>query len=170
MNLNLKIGLRTIKSTIAVAVCVLISYLINNRDLIFFGGVASVICMQHTSRDSLKMGMNRCIGTVFGGMLGFVTIILGTHVPKYSSGTDMIVIALAALVSIYFCNLLKMNEATSISCIVLLNVTANYDGNSMAHNALRYVFYRVLFTLIGVIVALIINRFIFPYKSEEVSN
>lgn len=165
MSLDFKLGLRTIKSTIAVAICVLISYLIGNRDQIFFGGVASIICMQKTTKDTFMMGFNRFTGTVLGGVLGFITITLGTYIPKYSSGIDMIVIALAALIAIYFCNLLKLNEATSISCIVLLNVTANYDGSSMADDALRYVVFRVIFTFVGIIVAIIVNRYIFPYKS-----
>ncbi len=166
MNLNYKIGLRTIKSSIAVAVCVLIAYIIGNRDMIFFGGVASIICMQQHYKDTFKTGLHRFSGTLLGGVLGFITIMSGVYIPKYSNGINAIVIAVAVLVSIYLCNVFSLNEAASISCIVLLNVTANYDGSTMAFNAFRYVIFRVLFTLVGVVVSILVNRLICPYKNK----
>ena len=173
-NKKYRMGLRTIKSSIAVAICVALAYIFNNRNVIFFGGVACVICMQQTSKDTVIMGVNRFAGTILGGILGFIVIMIGTLIEEFHHGFEIPIIAAASLIAIYLCNLLNLNEATSISCIVLLNVSTNYDGITDAAGAFSYVSQRVIFTFIGIIIALLVNRFIFPYKcqpnSENIDN
>ncbi len=168
-NKKYHMGLRTIKSSIAVAVCVLLSYVFHNRNVIFFGGVACVICMQQTSKDTIMMGVNRFAGTILGGTLGYIVIMIGTLIDEFYHGIEVPIIAAASLIAIYLCNLLNLNDATSISCIVLLNVSTNYDGTTEAAGAFSYVLQRVIFTFVGIIIALLVNKFIFPYKGQNES-
>ncbi|WP_310605125.1 aromatic acid exporter family protein [Anaerosporobacter sp.] len=165
--LNLKLGLRTIKSAIAVFVCIIISYLFKNRDAIFFSGVAAIVCMQQTHKESFKTGMYRFLGTFIGGIIGFFVIIIGTFFSKYSNLIDVFVISIGVLLLIYLCNMLRFHLSVSISCIVFLKIVSQYGGVTDSVGALLYVFERVAFTLVGVLVAFLVNKYIFPYTQEQ---
>ena len=66
-----KIGLRTIKSGIAVFLCLL---LLPNEP--FFACLTAVICLQDTVYNSIHMGINRGAGTIIGASFGLVFLFL----------------------------------------------------------------------------------------------
>ena len=66
-----KIGLRTIKSGIAVFLCLL---LLPNEP--FFACLTAVICLQDTVYNSIHMGINRGAGTILGASFGLIFLIL----------------------------------------------------------------------------------------------
>ena len=69
INTDYKIGLRAIKTAIAVFVCAVISMFLNHQD-VFCACIASVICMEQTYEETVITGINRFIGTVIGGFIG----------------------------------------------------------------------------------------------------
>ena len=75
---NLKIqkpGMRNIKTGIGVMICVLIGY-IHIIDNIFFAATACIVCMQTTVKSSLTVGLNRLKGTLVGGLIGFLFVLI----------------------------------------------------------------------------------------------
>ncbi|MGL4771994.1 MAG: aromatic acid exporter family protein, partial [Clostridium sp.] len=56
-----KVGLRNIKTALAVFVCMFLFSIFNN-DNPFYACIAAVICMGDTVENSLIMGKNRIIG------------------------------------------------------------------------------------------------------------
>ncbi len=166
-NLNVKLGLRTVKSAIAVALCVLVSILVGNRDAIFFSGVAVVICMQQTQRETLRMGVCRFAGTVLGGAMGYALIRIHALLPNFQSAVDLAAIPLAVLLAIYLCGLFRADDAVAIAIIVTLKLATEFTGSAGVEAALPYVFDRVLYTLVGVLIAIAVNRTIFPYRKVE---
>ncbi len=167
-----KIAPSIFKTLAAVALCVLVAYTSSNRDAIFWSSVSAIVCMQHNHEHTLKFGGYRFLGTLIGGSVGILTILIGTLIPLYSSGFNSIIISLSALIAIYICNLLSLSNATFTNCIVFLNVVANYDGKTETSSAFFYVTERIFFTLIGILAAYGINRIIYlhrhSYKAENI--
>lgn len=71
----LKIGMRNIKTSLSVFLCLLLFELINRGNSIF-ACIAAVICMQNTVVDSMEKGIARVIGTVIGGFLGALSLFI----------------------------------------------------------------------------------------------
>ena len=57
------IGSRNIKTALSVLICLI--FWPNS----LFAAIAAVICVQSTIENSLKIGLNRLIGTLLGGVL-----------------------------------------------------------------------------------------------------
>lgn len=61
-----KIGMRIVKSALAVFVCLLIDRL--RGGMPFYAAIAAILCMQPDVANSLKTAANRVIGTLVGGL------------------------------------------------------------------------------------------------------
>lgn len=58
-----KIGMRNIKTAIAVVISILVSKLLKT-EYPFYAAIASIISMQSSVEDSFKTGRNRILGTI----------------------------------------------------------------------------------------------------------
>ncbi|AOY75356.1 hypothetical protein BJL90_05245 [Clostridium formicaceticum] len=76
----MKIGLRTIKTGIAVTVSLVISNMLRIESP-FFAAIAAIIAMQPTVSDSWKTGVNRILGTVIGAIVGAIFVALSPGNP-----------------------------------------------------------------------------------------
>ncbi len=143
----MKIGSRNIKTAISVFICISIFQLLN-RPYPFYACIAAVICMQKSVKNSFKTGKNRMIGTVIGGVMGYVlTVTLG------NSG---LVCGLGITIVIYSCNLFNQKNSVAIACIVFIAIMTNLRGIPPHIYAIN----RVIDTFIGIIVSILVNRFI----------
>jgi hypothetical protein len=59
----LKVGGRTIKTVVAVFLC-LLTGIIRKSDTAFYAAIAAVLCVQRTSKDSFREAFNREVATV----------------------------------------------------------------------------------------------------------
>ncbi len=79
MKINcLKVGGRTIKTVVAVFLC-LLTGTIRKSDTAFYAAIAAVLCVQRTSKDSFREAFNREMATVIGGMCVVFLCITVTH-------------------------------------------------------------------------------------------
>lgn len=143
-----KPGMRNIKTGIGVMICVLIGYfhIIDNT---FFAAAACIVCMQTTVKSSLKMGLNRLQGTLIGGIIGFIFVIIRPG--------DPILSCLGIITTIYICNILKINDSITIACVVYCAIYLSIgDANPIAYSTSR-----IIDTSIGVIVGVAVNYFIY---------
>ena len=160
-----KIGLRTIKSGIAVFLClVLLPNVLKFPSEPFFACLTAVICLQDTVPNSIDMGINRGAGTIIGAIFGLVFLFvfksLEIHIPNEVISKLMIyiIISLGIIFMIYICNIIKRPGAISITCIVFLAVTTAHAYK----DPLSYAINRIFETLIGIVIAILVNRFITP--------
>ena len=80
-NLKLpKIGLRTIKSGIAVFLCLA---LLPSEP--FFACLTAIICLQDTVYNSIHMGINRGAGTILGACFGLIFLFFFRTLENYIS-------------------------------------------------------------------------------------
>ena len=154
LNTHYKIGLRALKSSLAVFLCFIVD-LILRGDNVFYSAIAAIICMQPTPEKSIDVGINRFIGTLIGGLLGFVILKIADFIPYYEY-TYLLVIPLCMLIAIYICNVIDKKDSVSICCVVYLSVVTNFARTTASTEL--YVFDRIIETTIGIIIAVIVNK------------
>lgn len=148
-----KVGMRTIKTVLAVTLAIGIGQLLNLRSP-FFAGIAAMMAMQTSVSESLSKGKDRIYGTVLGAIIALIFSIIAPE--------NTFFIGLGILIIIYVSNIVGWKKSTQMSVIVFLSIMLNYEeGNRVA-----YALNRILDTLVGLIIGTGINYFIVPPKIE----
>ena len=138
-----KVGMRTIKTGIAVAVCTLLAkYLVHNP---MYAGVGCVVSVQDTVKGSFKLGFNRITGTFIGGLVGFLCVLIKPG--------DPIVAGLGIMASIYICTTLNIKSGIVVSSVTFLLVHLGIIDSTPAYYAVS----RVIDTSVGVVIGIVIN-------------
>ena len=163
LNRDYRIGMRAVKTAIAVFLCGLISMLFK-RDDVFCSSIAAIICLQPTYDKTLEAGINRFIGTILGGIIGYISLELSEYIPNYE-WMRLFTLPFSILLVIYICNIINRKSSVSIGCIVVLVIVSRL-GDDMGSTFL-YVIYRVADTIIGILVAMLVNRFFFPLNPKD---
>lgn len=155
MNIHIKkIGMRNIKTAVAVMISILISKLLN-MEYPFYTAIASIISMQSSVEASFTAGRNRMLGTFIGALIGFM---LSSIMPG-----NIILIGVGIIAVIYICNIFNWEQSTSIACVVFCAIMMNLKGGSPFFYSIN----RLSDTFIGIIVAVGVNYFIAPPKSNK---
>ena len=121
------IGLRTIKTAIAVFLCLL--FFPNEP---FFACLTSVFCVQDTVSNSIDMAINRGLGTILGAVLGLIFLLICRFItynvnPYFiSKFLVYLTIGIGIILVIYSCNLIKKNGAINLSLIHISEPTRPY--------------------------------------------
>lgn len=153
--MRFSIGMRNIKTAIAVLLCVLISFALK-LEYPFYAAIATVIAMESSINSSYAAGKNRTMGTLVGAAFGGLFAFIEPHNAYLS--------ALGIVCVIAVCNLLKWNKSVSIACIVFLAIMLNLRTGEPAF---AYALHRVLDTLLGIGVAVVVNYFLIPPKHDR---
>lgn len=149
-----KIGMRNIKTSVSVFLCLLFFEIVN-RGSSFYACIAAVICMQPTLENTYSKGISRIIGTIMGGFLGAVLLIIGESYIFEKSLIILIPIGITILIEI--CVYFKQKESVSISCIVFLSIMILHRVNG---DYFWYTINRIIDTSIGIIIAVAVNKFL----------
>ena len=145
-------GMRTIKTAVAVMLCMLIFKIPHTGDP-FYAAITAVICMKPTVKSSLQVGWQRIVGTFAGGLVGLGAMLLFEQI-GYS--LDFLIIPLFLMVVIYICVLLKLTDSITMACILVLSVTIMHKPEGM--HSYIYVLNRIIETGIGIGIAVAINH------------
>ncbi|MGG7179093.1 FUSC family protein [Clostridium paraputrificum] len=157
-----KIGLRNIKTALAVFICMILFQLSGGKNP-FYACIAAVICMKDTVESTFTMGKNRLIGTLLGGLLGVIAIYLIGLIPILHAANPLLT-AIGIVLAIYCCNLINKPGAVTICCIVFIGIMINYDGPT----SYSYAIGRSIDTSIGIIIAILINKYINPPEENNI--
>ena len=152
----MKIGLRVIKTGIAVFVSILLGNLLG-IEYPFYTVIAVVIVMQPTVIDTWKFGMNRMMGTTAGAVLGVILALLLPHNP--------IVGAIGFIALITLMNWIKKGESISIGAVVFASVYLSEVLSTQEH--IRYAGERLFETFLGIMVAVAVNYLVFPPNYDQ---
>jgi len=160
---NLRVGRRIIKTVIAVFICAIIAYFRGTSTAIV-SMVAAVICIQETRDKSVTNAVNRIIGTILGGLLGagclYFARLTGLYgiVPLYYLFVSVMLIPIILLTL-----LMRRPSVSAFSCIVFLMVTVTVSPGA---GPVMYAVDRTIETLIGIVVALLVNRLLPKIKKS----
>lgn len=204
----MRIGLRTIKTCIAVWICamtIIVIWLIaksvapnyegtgwtwtmvNNRIYNpFFAGLATVYSLQQNKKKSLTQARNRGLASIIGGLYGILVVLLfsvtidkiipsseKSSLWEYSFWDESsykmilnytikyILFAILAIGLIQFTVIIHQPDLTFISMLTYIAVVVS--GQNWVYGIVR-----ILSTLWGVVVALVVNFFFIPrYKNKK---
>lgn len=157
-----KVGARTMKTALSVFCCITLLHILN-REGYLFACIASIICMQPTIEDSLKMGKNRVIGTLFGAFIGFLFSLISLLFLKNNIILYAAIISIGTIALIYTLNLMKLTPCITIACVTYLVILLNVGVDGW----FAYSINRTLDTLIGVVVGILINSYIHVPKNKK---
>ncbi len=147
------IGWRIIKTGIAVALCIWIAQLLK-FEYPFYSAIAAVIAMQATIEGSLKTGVNRMKGTIVGAFTGYVFALVMFNSPWWTG--------LGLIVTMTIVKFMKWSEAMNIASIVFIAISVQLTGKP-----LDYAVNRIIDTALGIIVAYLVNRLVFPPRYHK---
>ena len=164
---HIHVGMRIIKTALAVFICGLIGWL--RGEMTFFSMIAAVICIQKSTEATIKNSFNRVVGTAVGGAFGVALLFVETQVHLQEVFLPLYILVCSLLIIPIIVTTLIMHKptVTGFSCIVFLSVAIYHVGDASPYT---YAVNRLLDTIIGIIVALIINLAMpgtAPIKSEE---
>lgn len=156
------IGMRIIKTAVAVLLCFVLDNWHGNPPLI--GAFAAVICMQGSVEQTWANGRERMWGTVLGGVFGGLVLwvfeSVGLAVDSY---LFYLVVSLLIVPLIYIMVLLEKRSAVGLGVIVFLVICFNFGENQ---SPLMLAFNRSASTMLGVVIAGVVNAFLPGQKSS----
>ena len=181
-----RIGQRIIKTSIAVFVSIAVHIILlyvdkqlgidrnlewqapSNMYTPFFAGIAAVYATHKDRKSSFQQAKIRSFGSIIGGYFGMGLIWLTEYIliTKYNlKETDLIlytiiqyaIVSLGIIPLIWITVSLRQSTATFITCLTYLSVTISIRNGGMP--VLQFATNRVISTLIGVAIALLINNF-----------
>jgi len=151
---RLHVGMRNFKTGLSVFVILVLYHFLGRTDN-FLAVTSAIICMRDTMGKSISLAVDRILGTAIGAALGIGLYYLNTVVAVKVDLT-VILAALGVMLLITLCNFLGQNDAIVIGCVVFLVIILQRNQD----NPLYYSVNRLVDTLVGIVVALVINRFI----------
>ncbi|KGF03641.1 FUSC family protein [Anaerococcus lactolyticus] len=155
-------GPRIRKTGLAVLISMIISHYRPGEGLAFYSAIAAIICMQQNVHQTFHKGLGRIIGTLFGGTIGLIYLLTFPS-KKIPDIVGLFVIAILVTIIIWVMSMINKKDAVSIAGIVFLSVTINHAGDLVPFN---FALNRVIDTLIGVIVAFLVNYIDFRLKES----
>lgn len=151
-----RIGMRTIKTGLAVAIGWMIAETFNLQSPLFVG-IGAISTMQSSVSQSFVMGKNRMLGTVMGAI---VALLFAMYLPR-----NPLFLGIGIIIVIHMLNLLNWKKSISLSAIVFLAVSNNH-GMAMVPYAIS----RVQDTFIGIVIAVLVNYFIAAPNNDKLFN
>jgi uncharacterized membrane protein YgaE (UPF0421/DUF939 family) len=152
--------MRTVKTALAVLIVMLLyvgaSYLdvANNFDA-FLAVTAAIICMQDSVKNSITIGLGRLEGVVVGALLGLG--IMSVDLAFHNVALHLVLVVLGTIILIAVCNLLDINKAIIMGCVVFFLIVLQTTG---AMSPLESSIRRFLDTAVGMVIAITINHLI----------
>lgn len=151
--MSLLVGMRTIKTAIAVMISIVVSMRLNVNYPLFVT-IGAIVSMQSSLNESFQSGLNRILGTIVGAIIGIIFFNI--------SPNNIILTGLGIIILITINNKMNWSKSLVISLIVFSSIMMSYGQNVVLNSALR-----VIDTTLGIIIAFVINTVISPPKHEE---
>lgn len=159
-----KVGMRMIKTSIAVFLCFLVD-LIRQDGVPFYSAIAAVLCMQSEITDSKAKAKSRIIATIIGGVAGMVFLHIENSLPfLISDWIRYFAISVCLIPILYFTVIIKKPSSSYLSCVVFMCITVAHVDDS---NATIFAINRILDTIIGIVISLGVNQFHIPTIKKE---
>lgn len=158
-----RIGMRMIKTAIAVGICFLISSLTGGNGKPIFSAIAAIICMQPYVEHSVDVAFNRIIGTIIGAVFGLIAASVSLYIPPEYDYVHFLVISLTVIPVLYTTVLLKKPGASALAGVVLLSITLSIGDSTPLMDAVN----RSVETIVGILVSLGVNMAHLPRRKEK---
>lgn len=156
----MKFGLRIKKTVLAVALCLVVDHFRQGMPL--FSVIAAIMTLQKDRQLSLVQARNRISGTLIGGALGLASLIVFQKLNiSYQSLIYILAVSFMAVPIININLWLNSPKSAAFSCVVYYSVVISHFKDL---EPFVFVSNRMIDTLIGVLVGLLLN--LLPYQDE----
>lgn len=162
-NLHLPhIGMRIVKTVVAVWICLLLDRWHGSDPLI--AAFAAVICTQSSMQQTFVNARQRMWATLVGGVLGGLAMWLAGLLQLERESLAFFSLAAFLLIPvIYILVSLEKRGSIQLACIVFLIILFNHG---LDHSPLKVAFDRTASTLLGIVVAGVVNA-VLPGKHSS---
>lgn len=151
--IKVKIGARTFKTGLAVLLALIIPPLLGLEDSVGLTTAAVVFSMMPSVQETFNTTKNRIVANIIGGLIAFIV--------SNFFGDNNIMIAAASALLIAILHQFKLDNVIGLSTLTLINVML-----SPGPNILSTALVRVTATLLGVLIAFLVNTFVLPPKYD----
>jgi uncharacterized membrane protein YgaE (UPF0421/DUF939 family) len=149
------IGLRTIKTAIAVSLSIYLSQLLK-LEYPYFVAMTAIISMDRTARLSITIGKNRVIGTFIGAIIGVLFASIDRGNP--------ILAGIGILIIILISNQLNLPGSITVGGFVFVAIMVHIAPNI---SPFFYGLHRTLDSLFGAFIAFVVNLTFMPGYSVK---
>ena len=154
-SIKFRIGLRTIKSAVAVMIAMSVVYFYGvTTSRVIFAVLGAMEAMQPSIKASLRSCLTQVTGVVFGAVFGLILTATGLH-PLITTG-----IGIVSVITIY--NALGIQFSPGLPCLIVVTICTTPDIVPLV-----YASGRIWDTLIGFAVGMAINALVFPYNNSK---
>ena len=161
------LGMRAVKSAVAVVLCLVIYALRGFQGIPFYSALAALQCMQPYHASTKKMAIQRVTGTLIGSVYGLCLLLLQIRQSDHRPGPYLlycVAVSLGVVVALYTAVALHKKNAAYFSGLVFLSITVVHIGDQ---NPYLFVLNRLLDTLLGVAVGMAVNEFRLPLRHRR---
>lgn len=164
------IGLRIIKSAIAVALCYVVQVVRGKNGIVFYSQLSALWCMQAYISTTRKNAFQRIIGTGVGAFFGLAVLLVAIFVRTHFLQDDFLTYVFNALLIsvtlipvLWTTVILKKKQASYFSCVVFLSIVVIHLSDQ---NPYLFTLNRFLDTMIGIVIGVGVNLFRVPHKKN----
>ena len=156
-------GQRILKTSVAVLICLLFYCLRGYRggEMPTEAAITAIICMQPYVRDTRDYAVSRMIGSLIGGGVGLLFLLLLLVLPPLGSNLFLLypLMAFGVLISLYLAVLLNRADSSSLAAIVFICVVISFPD---IVDPLCQAVDRITGILVGTFAAILVNVFRLP--------
>jgi len=161
-------GLRIIKTSLAVFLCLILYSLVPMPEnfKVITALIGAIITLRSTIKESFLVSFTRVQSTFVGAVFGLVLILIKERIGfEDNSLVYALFLSLAVLLFIWISVSFLKETGVGLGAIVFLVIAL---GNTDGVTPLQLALARFFDTLIGIVIALIVNRLLpFPVEEEE---
>ena len=161
------IGMRIMKSSVAVFLCFLFYFFVRREGITFYSQLAALWCIQPQWQHTRSKALQRTVGTMTGAAFRLMVLLVDKNlIPVNRTGEFLyaVLVALTIVAVIYVTLLLHKRDASYFSCVVFLSIVVIHIGDA---NPYLFVFNRVMDTMIGIIIGMLVNSAHLPRRKER---
>ncbi|MGL6174711.1 MAG: FUSC family protein [Cellulosilyticaceae bacterium] len=162
MNFKFQLGMRTFKTLLAVALCIL-SLALLGVDSPFFACIATIFVIQGDKDGSINNAKNRVWGTAYGAIISNIVLFALSFLP-YNAYVQTIVTCLSIFLLIQVATHFKKPMAIFPGCIVLCAILCTTTN---IQTPIIYGIKRTIHTLYGALIGLAVNLYVCPYDKSK---
>ena len=154
-HMNLRIGLRTMKTAAAVMIAmVIVNFYGATTSKLIFAMLGAMEAVQPTFKDSVKACLTQITGVLLGALIGIVLLALPVNA-LIAAGVGIV-----AVITLY--NTFHIRFSPSLPCLIVVTLCTTPDIQPMT-----YALGRIWDSAIGLGVGMAINTLVFPYDNSR---
>lgn len=160
-----RIGMRMVKTAVAVLICLLLSALVDREDMRVYSTIAALLCIQPYAQDTKVAAIQRAVGTAIGSVFGVAVLLMEMYVLHiWGTLTGYVVAAVGIVPVLWISVVLHSANAAALSGIVFLSITVTHVTDATPW---IFAWYRMWETLAGIAVGVAVNAFQIPRRKRR---